>query len=444
MKRIRILCVFLSMILCLSVTGTAGSIADWTDRWDDAVSDSAVISLSPGSTETEMRFGWLSEPFTDNQFEIGQTADLSDAKTLPVRQRLTASGKVCRVTAEQLTPDTVYYYRYTKNGTWSDIYSFRTEGETMTALFVSDAQLGRSGDRKSKNVLLHDTAGWDTTLTNALTQYPDTSLIVSAGDQAEVGFSEQEYRLFLAPDVLRSVPIAPGVGNHEFYYPLLNRHFSLPNRFGGSILHFLGDEPYWFARGNVLFIQLDSNDPFTWDHEAVLDSAIHAYPDAKWRVVTMHHSLYSCEDSDTDGPALRNMLVPLLQKYNINLVLSGHTHRYSRSYPLWNGKENENGIIYLEGGCASGCNSKASPAELPTYSAAGYAQADEPVYCVLAFSDDAVQIASCAVRDGESIPIDSGTVTAYPRDDTAAHRTPFVRILHVILSLCGRLVSVWY
>ena len=270
---------------------------------------------------------------------------------------------------------------------------------------------------------------------------PDISLCLSAGDQAEIGFSEKQYRLFLAPEVLRSLPIATTIGNHEFYYPCLNRHFAHPNRFGGSILHSLGDEPYYFKENNVLFIVLDTNDPISWDHESVLQRAVRAYPDTTWRVVMMHHSLYSCEDSPEKGPAQRERLVPLLQKYGVDLVLSGHTHRYSRSFPLWDGTVSETGVTYLEGGCCSGCNCKPSPQALPAYTAAGYPETN-PVYSILQFTDKEIMICSYAVEDGRSVQIDSASVTAVPKDDAVAHASQIVRILQGMFSIFGRAVSV--
>ena len=171
------------------------------------------------------------------------------------------------------------------------MYSFRTAGDSLTALFVSDAQLGRSGNWRDKDVLLHDTAGWDTALSQAVSLYPDISLCLSAGDQAEIGFSEQQFRLFLAPETLRSVPIAPVIGNHEFYFPLLFLHFNLPNRFGGSVLHSLSDEPYYFVRGNVLFIQLDSNDPLTMDHARVMTYRLYMILDTEQMMYSRSFSI---------------------------------------------------------------------------------------------------------------------------------------------------------
>ena len=441
-RRICSVCSALVLVLCFAVSAHASDAQLWAEKWDEAVADRSVISLSPGADETEMRFRFLTAYGEEVSFRLADRETLTQADALPVRRTPTVTGRICcTVSAENLRRDTTYYYAYAVNGKWRGVYSFHTAGDTLTALFVSDSQLGRSGDWRDKDVLLHDVAGWDTTLQEATRLNPDISLCLSAGDQAEIGFSEKQYRLLLAPEVMRSLPIATTIGNHEFYFPCLNLHFAHPNRFGGSILHSLGDEPYYFMQNNVLFIVLDTNDPIAWDHEIVLDHALRAYPDAGWRVVLMHHSLYSCEDTFEDGPALRAKLVPLLQKYGVDLVLSGHTHRFSRSFPLLNNEIAENGITYLEGGCCSGCNCKASPQPLPSYSAAGYPQTN-PVYSVLQFTHEELAIRSFAVEDGQSVQIDSVTLSPHARDDAQAHASGLVRVLQGVLCLLGRAVSV--
>ena len=433
-----------ALAVCCGFSAFASTVGDWAAKWDAAISNESVISLSPGSDAAQVRFCWLSPLGAKPAFRCAEHETLTDADAITVQQSPTITGQLrCSVTADGLKAGTTYYYTYRSNGEWSETFSFRTAGETLTALFVSDSQLGRSGDWRDKDVLLHDTAGWDTTLCEATAAYPDISLCLSAGDQAEIGFSEKQYRLFLAPDAMRGLPIATTIGNHEFYAPGLNLHFAHPNRFGGSILHSLGDEPYYFTQNNALFIVLDTNDPISWDHEAVLENAVRAYPDTTWRVVMMHHSLYSCEDSFEKGPSQRKTLVPLLQKYGVDLVLSGHTHRFSRSYPLWDNTVADAGITYLEGGCCSGCNCKASPESLPAYSAAGYTQTN-PVYSVLRFGENEISVQSFAVENGRSVPIDSASVLKRPRNDEGAHSSWFVRILQRILSLFGRIVSLLF
>ena len=377
-----------TLMFCCIILVRASSVEDWAQKWDDAVSDRSVVSLSPGADETQMRFRFLTAIGESSEFRLADHEKLTDADALPVRQSLTAVGRVCcTVCAENLKRDTTYYYQYAVDGKWSEAYAFHTPGETLTALFVSDSQIGRSGDWRERDVLLHDVAGWDTTLQQAKEAFPDISLCLSAGDQAEIGFSEKQFRLFLAPDTMRGLPIATTIGNHEFYFPMLNLHFAHPNRFVGSILHSLGDEPYFFAQNNALFIVLDTNDPIPWDQEIVLERAVRAYPDMQWRIVMMHHSLFSCEDAADKGPSQRAKLVPLLQKYGVDLVLSGHTHRFSRTE---------------------------------------------------------LTVQSFAVEDGESVQIDAATIRARVKDDAAAHMPQIVRFLQGALSLFGRVVSVWF
>ena len=427
----------MTLVFLCTVSVWATSAEDWAERWDDAVSDYAVISMTPGADDSQMRFAWLEKIGQPAAFRCGIDEALSDADAVPVCSVLTVTGqKRCSVTVTGLRENTVYYYMYKRNGSWSGVYSFRTGGAELTALFVSDSQLGRSGDWRKKDVLLHDTTGWDTTLREAVRQYPDISLCLSAGDQAEIGASERQYRLLLAPDVLRGIPIATTIGNHEFYFPLLDLHFAQPNRFGGSVIHSLGDEPYYFVKQDVLFIVLDSNDPLAWDHEAVIEKAVRACPDARWRVVMMHHSLYSCENSEEKGPRLRTSLTPILQKYGINLVLSGHTHRFSRSKSI-------DGITYLEGGCCSGCNCRACPDVLPSYTDYAYPQKN-PVYSVLHFGKDAITTESYAVENGESVRIDAGSVALRVREDPTPQMSVFTKTVQSVLSVFGRIVSMLF
>lgn len=434
----------LTFLFCACISAHAASIEDWESKWDAAVSNETVVSLSPGSDESQMNFCWLAPLGSNAAFRCGKNDALSDADSVKVKTSPAITGQLrCVVTVNGLKPDSVYYYSYALNGKWSKTFAFKTPGETLTALFVSDSQLGRSGDWRDKNVLLHDVAGWDTTLCEAMAAFPEISLCLSAGDQAEIGFSEKQYRLLLAPDVMRALPIATTIGNHEFYFPQLYLHFAQPNRFCGSILHSFGDEPYYFMQKDVLFVVLDTNDPIAWDHVVLLEKAINAYPDAKWRVVMMHHSLYSCENSFEEAPTLRKSLAPLLQKYGVDLVLSGHTHRFSRSYPLWDDAVSDSGIIYLEGGCCSGCNCKPSPESLPEYTAAGYSKTD-PVYSVLRFEEDKIILRSFAVENGQSVQIDQSSVSSRQRDDESARSSSFMRFIHGVLSVFGRAVSVLF
>jgi hypothetical protein len=66
----------------------------------------------------------------------------------------------------------------------------------------------------------------------------------------------------------------------------------------------------------------------------------------KWTIVYFHHAPYTkgSHDSDTEDELIdmRTNIVPLLENYRVDLVLSGHSHSYERSFLIHNHYGNEN------------------------------------------------------------------------------------------------------
>jgi 3',5'-cyclic AMP phosphodiesterase CpdA len=79
--------------------------------------------------------------------------------------------------------------------------------------------------------------------------------------------------------------------------------------------------------GDVALFLLDSNRlgpaQLRW-----LDGAL-AATDAPWKVVALHHPPFSCGGYIGDD-RVRRLLVPLFERHNVDLVLSGHDHNYQR------------------------------------------------------------------------------------------------------------------
>jgi predicted phosphodiesterase len=92
-----------------------------------------------------------------------------------------------------------------------------------------------------------------------------------------------------------------------------------------------GQRYYSFKKGDVQFFVLDSNymdaTQLNWVQQQLSAST------AKWKIAYFHHPLYS--DGRFHGPDvdLRNQLMPLFEKYGINVVMSGHDHVYERFKP---------------------------------------------------------------------------------------------------------------
>ncbi len=115
-------------------------------------------------------------------------------------------------------------------------------------------------------------------------------------------------------------------GNHDVQdgrqdqrqYPLFNMH---------------GQHYYTLSRGNGLvdFFMLDTTD-YDLAQAGWFDNALRTST-AKWKVVVMHHPLYSSGKKHGSSLKLRRKIEPLLTKYKVNVVFAGHDHIYERVKP---------------------------------------------------------------------------------------------------------------
>ena len=163
------------------------------------------------------------------------------------------------------------------------------------------------------------------------------SFIISAGDQVnKTGQAkEEEYAGYLSPDVLAGLPVATTIGNHDSLNADYMYHFNNPNATEYGATQAGGD--YYYSYGNGLFIVLNTNNYNVAEHEQAIQDAIASDPNAAWRIVTIHQDIYGSglDHSDTDGMILRTQLTPIFDEYDIDVVLQGHDHTYSRSKLLY-------------------------------------------------------------------------------------------------------------
>ncbi len=330
----------------------------WTKEWETVATDYTQVSLTPGADETELNFAWYSK---DN----GQAAtpvvhfgtDKNALKTFTgtsadVEGDLTGGEAYDYnyVTVTGLKENTTYYYTVEKNGVQSDVETYRTHSfSTVKMLYVGDPQIGASkgqpqgsetlsGDSGAANTAArNDAFGWNRTLEAAVAQDPDVSFIISAGDQVNKTGQpkEEEYAGYLSADVLSYLPVATAIGNHDSLNPDYQYHFNNPNATDYGTTAAGGD--YYYSYGNGLFIVLNTNNYNVAEHKQAIAQAVASDPDAAWRIVTIHQDIYGSglDHSDTDGMILRTQLTPIFDQYDIDVVLQGHDHTYSRSKLLY-------------------------------------------------------------------------------------------------------------
>lgn len=390
MKKLSAAFISIILIFALSLSALAANpvkaTEEWLTDWSDRVSASGKIWQLPGKDSNDRVFNWLSSDF-GNTFTY---SDGNDSRQVSVKSSLLLHGvlntaEICDI------PDGDYTFTYTADGkTLDGSFSVRAKADSFTVMFCADPQLGRSGDN-SEYAVQDDTYGWERTLISAKNN--GAELILSAGDQVNDGFSLTQYNALFSPEALSALPFAPTAGNHDFYSPLF------PVYFGSGGTDCIGNN-YYFSYNNALFIVLDSNNILQPVHELTISRAISDHPDAVWRVIMLHHGAYSAGADEFTNRICAGGLKSTFDKFDIDLVLSGHNHFYSRTYPIYNGGIGSLGTVYFEAGSASGgkCSSyDTSDNELiiKSFDLKGAS------YSLLTFTEDTIEISSYITDSGE-------------------------------------------
>jgi hypothetical protein len=306
------------------------------------VSDSAawVLWMSPsGSADT----AWFRVPSRDTSW-IGAT----------IEPHL---GRTRRARLSPLPAATVVEYRVSASGVRTGAHAFRT----------APPQAPPAGEIR---VLLFGDSGWggpeQLDLARQMRRL-EWDLAIHVGDIAyndgtEREFTERHFQVY-AP-ILASVPFYPAVGNHDVRAD------------GGRSYDaaFLWPEPYPGARhyafrwGAVLFISIDtasrsrdvddlrsaSGAQYEWLEATLREGA--ADSTVRWMIAFEHHPLYSHAIGVSGhglDRALRSRLMPLFERYGVDLIAAGHDHHYERTWPVRDGRRVDPGcgpVHVLSGG----------------------------------------------------------------------------------------------
>ena len=173
-----------------------------------------------------------------------------------------------------------------------------------------------------------------------------TDLWLMLGDNAYPAGTDDEYQLHLFdifPEMLRRSVLWPTKGNHDLFdaaagtWPYFDG-FTLPrNGEAGGLAS--GTEAYYsFDHANIHFVVLDSQDGdrtaggpmLTWLAQDL------AATTQDWIIAYWHHPPYSDgshkSDLEQELIEMRENAVPLLEDHGVDLVLTGHSHNYERSF----------------------------------------------------------------------------------------------------------------
>lgn len=351
-----------------------------------------ALSLQMGENDFERRFVWYAEKSTKSA-AVQYTKKSDYIKNKNFKNGEIAFGTVeeiynnpknvsCKVKIENLAPNTEYCYRV-GDGTdfLKEIFEFKTPTANKNRSFAVISDLHCMYKPDAPNLWEYRRPQWQNTI-NQINNFDDRiSCLISGGDNISsynMGLNgdeenlriicEREHEFLFEPELTKSIPFATVMGNHEAEYynaenpasSVMGYHFYMPNDDGVS-----GHVPkttsgnFCFLSGDVLVIGLNFAVDTKGNYqktdyqttEKYLNWAVNKYPNALWRVVVTHIQGFTFigDSRGTETPYMMQKQDELCTKFNIDLMLTGHAHGFSRSYPIKNGKANKNAIENING-----------------------------------------------------------------------------------------------
>ena len=294
-------------------------------------------------TDSGIIIRWATDAPVQGQVCYGKTPD---SLSLILEETTTTCDH--KVELSGLTPDKKYYYSVgtkekLQEGGTEDHFFVTAPSKDLAPELVRPMRIwvvGDSGRANDDAALVKD--GY---LKFTGTRHTDLWLML--GDNAYVTGTLDEYQhavFDMYPELLRSSVLWTAIGNHDGesassllqtgpYYEL----FTLPlcGEVGGVPS---GTAAYYsFDYGNVHFICLDSYGSdrsangamFTWFRR----DAASSHKD--WKIAFWHHPPYTkgSHDSDIETELIEmRRALPILEDAGVDIVLSGHSHSYERSY----------------------------------------------------------------------------------------------------------------
>lgn len=264
-------------------------------------------------TQTGITIMWQTDQPSDSAVDYGPEA--AYGSTIAAAEPVA----IHKIKLTGLQPDTAYHYRVRSGDTAS-----------MDAVFHSAVRPGTPfrfavyGDNQSHP------ESHRRVVEGIISAKP--RIVINVGDVVADGNVYEEWqRQFFGPaaDLMREVPVYVAIGGHEgdshWFYDLTA--YPAPGDY------------YSFDYGSAHFTIVDTDKDYQADSPQYrwleADLASDAAQKADWLLVAFHEPGYTegWDDVAYDGTeAVREHLMPLLEKYGVDMVFNGHTHGYERGF----------------------------------------------------------------------------------------------------------------
>ena len=298
---------------------------------------------------------WTTSERVTATVKYSADGDLSRAATAQVHEsRSTKAGEsvfIYRAELQGLSPSRTYLYQiFIDDAPMTDALQIRTAGPGPFSFLVF-GDSGTGNDRQAA-------------VARRMIERENPSLVLHTGDLSqESGTLEQLDVNYLGVygTMMAKAPFFPSPGNHDYYTDRGTPCFSLHSPPQSNVPVEDTGRYYSFNWGNVHFVSLNSN---LLDEPDAADRMLRWLEQdlqkqrAFWKIVYFHHLPYPTGHhlEDPYSYMVRERVVPIVEKYGVQLVLSGHEHSYQRTLPLRNGAPapDGKGTVYVVTGGGGG------------------------------------------------------------------------------------------
>ncbi len=247
-----------------------------------------------------------------------------------------------KVYVNTLEADTSYTYRVgdAAKNMWSEPCTFTTDDGDNSFKFIAITDVQASSDENFAQA--------SNTLKGALSLAPDAEFIANFGDFVNDNTNEEwDWYFSNFAFANNNYTLVPAAGNHDG---------SITDKFNTNVFQniFALDESdnqslegvyYSFDYGNAHIAVLNSNDMYPMS-EAQKNWLINDMKgsDATWKFIFMHRALYSAGKNinKPDTVIMRNVLLPIIDQLDIDMVYAGHDHMYLRTTQVYGDAAVEN------------------------------------------------------------------------------------------------------
>jgi 3',5'-cyclic AMP phosphodiesterase CpdA len=258
---------------------------------------------------------WETSAPSDSRVEYG-AASCSEASAHDA-----APVTVHEVRLTGLDTDAIYHYRVASQAAPQSVASADHTFQTAVAPTTTSFRFAAYGDTRSQ-------ADVHAQVVKAIIAAAPR-FVLHTGDLVADGTKESDWQTgFFGPaePLMANTVMFPVLGNHERNSPLYYQYFEVPEGGGDH-----RERWYSFTYGDAKFIGIDTEADFSpgspqyvWLADELQRST------SQWLFVFQHVPAYS-SGAHGGSKAVQDVLVPLYERYGVDVVFCGHDHLYERS-----------------------------------------------------------------------------------------------------------------